>query len=235
MKKEYQTQEQSESMIKRYLDRLNNNIYTIKGQDGNLLPTQIAYSFFVDYFSQLASVLKEERPNIKLINSSTGGAQIDGFENIDLKTAIKNAPVVKKLNLENIEPNYDKNHALEKISALYDEFYKVDSIINKIRQIASSFLSMAENENEITEKMQVLIEEQKNLLDEILNYNNDKIVKSVLEEIIKTYYDNRFAELDKDFKTIKEFEELVLKPKKDMHTTKRYLIILANCKSFILQ
>ena len=63
----------------KYLKFLNDNIATIKAQNGSLIPTQTGYAIFVDIFKKLAKELKVINPSLKLINSSNGGAQIDNF------------------------------------------------------------------------------------------------------------------------------------------------------------
>ena len=69
-----------------YLKTLNDNLYTVMGQNGEKLPTQTAYAMFVKHHEDFAvQNYGIFGPQAKLINSSTGGAQINGFENIDVE------------------------------------------------------------------------------------------------------------------------------------------------------
>ena len=77
--------EYSRSLAENYIQTLNQNLYTVKGQNGENLPTQTAYALFIKhheaYAKQNFSLFGKQ---IELINSSTGGAEISGFKNIPL-------------------------------------------------------------------------------------------------------------------------------------------------------
>ena len=62
--------------------------------------------------------LRQANPDIKLINSSTDGAQIDGFENISLEEVVKNLKTVKAVNLDNYTHNYNKENVRDKIEKM---------------------------------------------------------------------------------------------------------------------
>ena len=67
------------------LEKFNSELVTVRGQNGEMLPTSAAYSLFIEYIKEFGLKFNKD---YKLINSSQGGAQIDGFENTSLKTAL---------------------------------------------------------------------------------------------------------------------------------------------------
>lgn len=66
------------------------NISTVPGQNGKMIPTEQNYASFITYFREFA--LANANSNLKLINSSTNGAEIHGFKNIELNKALENLP-----------------------------------------------------------------------------------------------------------------------------------------------
>lgn len=106
-------EEVKDNVIKERLQELNKNLHMVKGQNNNLLPTEGVYSLFIEYIKNFASRYKSERT---LINSSIGGALIEGFEVIPLETAInKFAPAVfdKKALIDSVK--FQPKIQLEKI------------------------------------------------------------------------------------------------------------------------
>lgn len=62
----------------------------VKGQNGELLDTSPDYAGFIKHFEEFASLNTSKN----LINCSPGGAQINGFENRDLKEIITGLPLL---------------------------------------------------------------------------------------------------------------------------------------------
>ena len=91
------TGDEAEKFVEDWLQHLNNNLYTVNGQNGEKLPTQSCYVMFVKYFETFAAHnFKHAGVKARLVNSSTGGAQIDGFENIPLNEVAKSLAVLDK-------------------------------------------------------------------------------------------------------------------------------------------
>ncbi|MFH0702963.1 MAG: 6-hydroxymethylpterin diphosphokinase MptE-like protein [bacterium] len=63
------------------------NLYFVKGQNGKMLPTEPGYATFIRYFENAATEFGDK---IKFINSTEGGAYIEGFEHIPLKQVLEN-------------------------------------------------------------------------------------------------------------------------------------------------
>lgn len=68
-------------------DDITKNLYSVKGQNGEMLFTEPGYATFIRYFENTAS---EYGSKIKLVNATEGGAYIEGFEHISLKSALEN-------------------------------------------------------------------------------------------------------------------------------------------------
>lgn len=80
------TIEQKNERIKQVIEKQNSNLVTVDGQNGEKLPTSAVYSLFIEYIKDFA--LRHNK-DLTLINSSTGGAMIQGFENIPLQDALE--------------------------------------------------------------------------------------------------------------------------------------------------
>ena len=235
MKREGEPVENCRIRAESYLKTLNKNIYTVKGQNGDLLPTQTSYSYFVEYFAELAKIIKSEKPDMELINSSIGGAQIDGFKNLDLKSALEGACEIEKLNLDNLEPNYDKTHAASKMQDLYDEFRKVGAEVWELNQNCVQILNNLEKENKITEETEKLIQKHKKLCRIFFDYNGNEIVKFVLEKRAEDYKKYLTPDLYSDIEKLKEVLRIMIPAKPPEKSFCFYADILADCKSFIVE
>ena len=89
--KDIYSEEKQNIIVEHRLKELNKNLCSVEGQNGNMLPTDSVYSLFIEYIQDFAKRHKDERT---LINSSIGGAKIEGFSLLPLETAIfEHAPV----------------------------------------------------------------------------------------------------------------------------------------------
>lgn len=79
------TQQFQDAVIEAKIQELNESIAFVKGQDGNTIATEQGYSLFIEYFKDFA---RENKDNLVLINSSMGGAYIDGFAHLPLADAL---------------------------------------------------------------------------------------------------------------------------------------------------
>ena len=71
--------------LRKALEKFNKDLVTVTGQNGEKLPTSAVYSLFIEYLKDFA---RRNNDKLTLINSSIGGAQIDGFEVKTLEKAI---------------------------------------------------------------------------------------------------------------------------------------------------
>jgi hypothetical protein len=156
-----------------------NPLKTVKGQDGSTLLTNDDYSNFIKYFEEFAH--QTSLSGVELINSSTGGAQINGFKNEKFKDIVLRLPVL----------SFNLKEEIEKINIEYKEPVKenFDKIIENIEKIASDI-------EKYIPAMEKGLELSKTLARETGRHNKDykkmgKLTNSVLE-IFLTVDDNLF-------------------------------------------
>ncbi len=235
-KTERNTQEKANQVAENNLKFLNSNIYTVKSQDGKNIPTQTGYALFIDWFSKASEELKEKKPNIKLINSSNGGAQIDGFENIDLKNIIPQLKPVKKPNLDNYEANIDKPFVKNKIQLMKEKLEIFNSAIEELASLVQKILKELEIKKVFTQNSKKLIQKQEELLYQIISLKKDNDLKLVtlvflhnFAEIIKTDYKK---EIKTTNEALKKILDQALFTKKYINS---YIKDLTNCQTLILK
>ena len=221
--------EHTKNIMKKYVDELNKNICTVKSQDGKDIPTKNDYAIFINIFEQTANNLKNQKPNLKLINSSNRGAQIDGFENISLDKAIKGLEKVEKLNLDNYQANINKELIVQKIR----------NLIRKNHLFHLEMCKISENEKKVNEGVMTIEE----FFEEFYN-----IVPKITElkeqhqfDYLELFY---LLQLKKDYK-LKTMED-IKKTEENMKNLAKsarlfnsravaYYKHLRNCESFILE
>ncbi len=171
------------------IEFLNNNLYTVKGQDGKDIPTQTGYALFIDWFSDAADEMKNQKPEIKLINSSTGGAQINGFENIPLEEAIKDETPVKQLDLTGYNPNFDKEHALKNVNTMHDNLLNFKNMLKELDEISNKLIKELKIKKTVTQNILKLGEKHKECLFRILKEKNNLILREVILIFLKDFAD----------------------------------------------
>lgn len=157
-----------ETYVKNYIKRMNKTLYTVLGQNGESLPTQACYAIFIKYFEQFA----KENPDILYINSSTGGAQINGFKNIELNEALKEEKNIEKTDILAKAPNYNTeklNKAKEQTQALYTRILSIVSSVLKYQEEYLKEFARRKSFNKNTQNFE------------------EKIVK-ILSDFTKNYY-----------------------------------------------
>ncbi|MBQ8847499.1 MAG: motility associated factor glycosyltransferase family protein [Candidatus Gastranaerophilales bacterium] len=228
--------ELSREIAKNNIEFLNKNLYTVKSQEGKDIPTQTGYALFIEKFEQIAKRIKEEKPEIELINSSTGAAQINGFENKKLLEIINDLEKIEKIDLSNINANFDKEYAknkVEKMSKEVDSFYDYFAEINNIVQ---KIIKELEIKKIITPNAQKLIAKYKEILNLIYKKRE---VKDFIE--IATLHIYSFYELLTmgDFSNIEAMKENFKRQQYEFNriqdVLKLYKQGLSDCKPFILE
>lgn len=102
--------ENSEIFTEHRLKELNETLCFVRGISGEMLPTKAGYSTFIEHFREFAYLNKD----LELINTSMIGAQIDGFKNMPLETALVTESTIEKLELSE-SYKYDKKKILENL------------------------------------------------------------------------------------------------------------------------
>ena len=221
---------------KKYIANLNKNIYTIKSQNNTYLPTQAGYALFVEWFEKVAQRYKKEKPDIKLINSSTGGAQINGFENICLIDAVKNSEKIEKYELLNCTVKYRKEVILNKIKEHLEGLYAYDDYAKDVQKYCEKFLNELKTKKVITSNALKYMKKHNDSLNMLLNYQKNQDWRIYLARFSYLILPLIEEDFSKDITTTKETMEKLLKIYNNIVKTNEFAIQkLTDCESFILQ
>ena len=221
---------------KKYIANLNKNIYTIKSQNNTYLPTQAGYALFVEWFEKVAQRYKKEKPDIKLINSSTGGAQINGFENICLIDAVKNSEKIEKYELSNCTVKYRKEVMLNKIKEHLEGLYVYDNYAKDVQKYCEKFLNELKTKKVITSNALKYMKKHNDSLNMLLNYQKNQDWRIYLARFSYLILPLIEEDFSKDITTTKETMEKLLKIYNSIVKTNEFAIQkLTDCESFILQ
>ncbi len=199
-----------EASVEKYLKNLNDNLYTIEGQNGEKLPTQSSYAIFIKHFEEFSALNfgifgKQNR----LINSSTGGAQINGFENLPLDEVVKTivasgavgVPIFErqKLDFENLYKKLE--HCHKNMLEAFVLVNESDLIFEKIDKEVKMRKAFSKNAQKLFDK----VAEKVNLLEENYFKKNPVIYWGAYRGA-KQFFE--FLSKNKpDFSNIKEFRE----------------------------
>jgi len=156
-------------IINTKLSMINNNMTYVLGQSGEMLPSEPNYASFIKFFEEFA--YDNSMSDLKLINSSIGGALIKGYKSMTLEDAMKELkpldinvesiiseildtyedPVKKNINividnLKSMIESIDKfiPHAKDgfvKSGQLIDELGRKKPDVNKIRKLANALMN----------------------------------------------------------------------------------------------
>ncbi|MCK5460055.1 motility associated factor glycosyltransferase family protein, partial [Candidatus Parcubacteria bacterium] len=153
----------NESIIQRHVLQLEKNLITIKGHNGKILKTRPDFFMFLKYFEEIAVKYGEE---VKLINSTEGGAYIEGFEHISLNESLEKY-TNEKFNFKEIINNEKllsskqiKKRNKKSVNALKEVIIDYNNIKNFINIIIKEILFSYLNE-EVKNKF---LEIEKNIL-----------------------------------------------------------------------
>jgi len=117
----------NKDVVEKRLSGLSKKLYKVKGQNGETLFTAGDLASFIDYFKDIANAYSNE---IKFINATQGGAQIDGYENMSLENAVSkyaNSPLNKDFSVKQLNSNLNNQKIFNEINnmmTLYDANYK---------------------------------------------------------------------------------------------------------------
>ncbi len=126
---------------------LTDSIYMVKGQNGDMLPTDPGYATFIKYFEDLAA---QKGNDFKFINSTEGGAYLKGFEHIPLTKALS----------QNTGNAFDVEDIIKDISIFADKNLRHKASLEKIKIIRKSY---TETIDIISDELK-LFEDGKNLV-----------------------------------------------------------------------
>ena len=180
--------------VKNYIKQMNKTLYSVLGQDGKMLPTQACYALFIKHFERFAL----DNPDICYINSSSGGAQINGFQNMPLNDALLKCEAVSEIKIPYIIPQYNIEKLKEAKEAALCKFLRIQSIVSSAREYQEEYLkefTRRKTFNKTTEKLE---EKIKNILSGLIKnyYGHNEIY------FLCASYTNRFFDGIKKIKTL---------------------------------
>lgn len=231
--------EQMKNILDGFIAQKKTELAKVKGQNGELLPTSAGYALFVKHFEELIPELYGK----KLFNCSTGGAQIDGYENAIMEDILKEYATtsfdVEKIiqkELKNYQKPADMNHK----KAFLDENIKM---ITEYKHLSEKGADYIKKFNQQLKRTRILRNEVKNICFKALDayvyavknlYANNRFLMSlsyqeylsVEESIVKlneTKHDNEFLKLAEELAlffsaAIKSTEEAIKVLKKTKET-----------------
>lgn len=115
------------------LKNLNSSLYYVKSIKGEMIPTESVYAAFIKPLSEFTEMF----PNIKYINTSLVGAQIDGFENLPLEEALKDSQCIESKDLKK-DFHYDVQKIKDNLFKSKEELKSALLITEEIIKIANS-------------------------------------------------------------------------------------------------
>lgn len=197
-----------ETEINNHIKNLEKNLTYVKSIDGGTVLTRADFQVFIKYFEQIASKFGSE---LTLINSSAGGAFLEGYEHIPLTEALEkysgeSINVDKILQSHNLTPKEiakRKKIILNKLSEIIKNYHQLQNILNisaedhispYFKEIAKEVLIYKEY-SKLYRIYFKSIEGKESLTDEEVNY--------IMEET--DYFKNWEENLYKEIETL--FEE----------------------------
>ncbi|MDD3013270.1 MAG: DUF115 domain-containing protein [Candidatus Gastranaerophilales bacterium] len=144
----------------------------VKGQNGDMIPTNPNYASFIRFFEEFAYDNCDS--SLELINSSTGGAEISGYKNMRLNEVLENLPILETTVEKIIEDSLS-----EYINPAKENLTKIQENLNQLIEDINKYIPMAKDGYNISE---MLIKELKRN-----KKNPDKIGKAV-NSLLVYYY-----------------------------------------------
>ncbi len=226
MSKKYLDNKYADYYAKSYIKKLNSTIYSVLGQDGKMLPTQACYAIFIKYFEKFA----KNNQNLDLINSSLGGAQINGFKNLALEQVMLETNEVQNKEIPYQIPQYDQSEIIKIKQEMIKTFAELQEKITPLEEL----------QNEIIKEFS-----RRKVQNKIIEKNQQKII-SILNEIIKKYYNlayimflctsytNRYFENLKKINSKNDVNIYLKLQNKNLNLLKALKTRIEDAKSFLL-
>lgn len=171
--------------IKKELKRRSEQVITVKGQNNDLLPTSSGYSLFIKHFEELTPLMR----NVKLFNTSEGGALIRGYENQNLDELCQKV-ATKNVNTENtIEESlkhYTKPASKESIIKKYEknieEVQKCIKTSKSSQEILKKLNNQYKRTKRLSEDLKILLQKVHNNYSQIIqeNFKTNRLIAGLL-------------------------------------------------------
>lgn len=224
----------AQKIAQKRLNFLNNNLTTVKSQDGKLIPTQTGYALFIKHFEEVAKKLKSENSKIQLFNASSGGAQIDGWENIALEQLISSLESVEKISLDNYSADIDVEYVVKKINELEKKLEEYLIYTKDFVETNEKLLKELTNKNIFTQNAQKLAQKHASILSNIAKLKQTEDINTLvavhLLMLEKHFKNNYFSDIELTKKALFDFIKLYKMIDIGLN---RCLKALSDCKAVI--
>lgn len=216
------------------LNNLNRSLVFVDSQDGSKLPTESGYALFLEYIKDFA---KKHSGEAELINSSIGGALIQGFKTQPLERTLSkySTNILDKKQLFdglNKETSFDKGLIIENLKDDIMALNEVKTLFEKGKNIVKSMSCSVKRNSLLGHDMLVAVKKAADLYVNITNNfaNKNRLLKMLVlkenyelgyfmkesdgkmsENVMKTFY-SLFEDYYKNgFDRIIEVESLINK------------------------
>ena len=178
------TVEEKTFYITKRLERLNKGLTFVPSQDGSKLPTESGYALFLEYFKGFA---KKYSHQVKLINSSIGGALIDGFETMALDRAMEHfasSVINKDKLLENLsfESTFDFSVIVRNLQNDIEDIKKIIPMFKDGQKLVKNMSNFIKRRNFMGNDMLASLKKAADLYVYITNFytNNSRLLKMLI-------------------------------------------------------
>lgn len=139
------TRAQKEEALDTRMKKLQKSLYSVKGYDGQMIPTESGYATFIRYFENIAG---DSGDKFKFINATEGGAYLQGFDHISLKDALekyaKNQIDVEPLIVDSLKDarNFYKEKRIDVLNMYNELINMMDETILTYKQAIEPIKSL---------------------------------------------------------------------------------------------
>lgn len=174
------------------LKNLNNSLFYVKGINGDMILTESVYATFIEPLTEYAEHFNDR----EYINTSLVGAQIDGFKNMPLEEALKDAELVGEFNLSS-DFKYDVEKLKSRLSVIVAQLKSSFKLIEEGNKIIKNL------NNNLKRGINVdTLKELKKLIANYLTLSSDFSKQVEIFDFITT---SERIDLDYEMKMTKEF------------------------------
>lgn len=189
-----------------------NHTVTTKGWNGETLVSQVGYAVFISNYVEVAQVEKPKFfPDVRIINSSVGGAYLEGFEHMSFQEALKEVDLDHGINIRQVIEDYIDDFEFTKVEykAFSEEYKKTFKRLEKILEHSAISIEMA---NRIIKELDKKIV-NKSYVDSLvkkLGKNDKKLIEYLKEtELINPFVNDELFTYHSTYKRQKDTDDQV--------------------------
>ncbi len=240
--KYYSTHDVSDELKSYYLEckleTLNKSLTLVDSQDGGKLPTESGYALFIEYFNDFA---KKYGDCVKLINSSIGGAKLEGFETTPLETVLASLPELadksalidslkseSSFDIETVVKSLKEDvFAIEKVKPLFEKgiqrvkhtlnYYRragngVDSnVIDALSKAVDVYVEITNEHTNPNRLLKTIVFKENSILSHFLRESSSNLNDDAARYLYQYLYDYFHIGLDKSAKICEDLKLTIKK------------------------